>query len=387
MKRRQFIQMCASGWVMANAAPVLAGAQIAGSQSNATSNKKVIWVMLRGAMDSLHAVIPTFDPALNGHRKALLDNIKGNLNPLHDGYALHPAFTHMYDWYKQGTMLPVVAVAPSHTTRSHFDAQDLLESGLDVTNHESGWLARTVEAYKGEGLAISRSVPISLRGDNKPDTWFPSSLPDADDDLFARLEGLYKNDSELAQTLAQGLKTRQSMAMGKSKKRNPKFAQLTKNCGHLMAKNPNTTCAMLEMGGWDTHNNQAGRLHRQFTLLDEGLNVLKESLGKTWDDTLVIVGTEFGRTVAVNGTQGTDHGTASALFLAGGAVNGGRVAGRWPGLEKSALFEGRDLKPTSDIRSWIGAAVAQHLQLTPKNMQSVFPGVPIITDKLIVRRS
>lgn len=376
MQRRRFIQMCASGWVLSHAAPAF-------SNNAAKPNKKVVWVLLRGAMDSLHAVVPTFDQHLQTHRKSLYEAIAGDLKPLHDGYGMHPALAHMHEWYTQGSLLPVVAVASPYRSRSHFDAQDMLESGLDATDHDNGWLARAVNAYRGSGLAISRSVPISLRGNDTTHTWYPSSLPDADDDLIARLSKLYEDDSLLHKSLMAGIETRESMDMNKSKRRSPKLKQLARSCGELLTKSPDATCAMLEMGGWDTHNNQASRLQRQFTLLDEGLATLKDSMGEIWKDTLVVVATEFGRTVAVNGTKGTDHGTASALFLTGGAVKGGRVGGEWPGLAPDQLFEKRDLKPTTDIRSWIGSALAQHLSLTPKQVSTIFPGVKMQTQQLI----
>jgi uncharacterized protein (DUF1501 family) len=140
---------------------------------------------------------------------------------------------------------------------------------------------------------------------------------------------------------------------------------------------------MLEMSGWDTHQNQIGRLDRQFQQLDEGIAALRKNLAEQWDQTVVVVTTEFGRTVAENGTRGTDHGTASAMFIAGGAVAGGRVRGRWPGLAVSKLYEGRDLMPTSDTRQWIRAILSQHWKLNSAQLEYVFPTVKTMGAQLI----
>ena len=142
-------------------------------------------------------------------------------------------------------------------------------------------------------------------------------------------------------------------------------------------------CAMLELGGWDTHNNQSNRLARQLTELDNGLLALKEGLAEQWDNTVVIIASEFGRTAKENGTKGTDHGTAGALMLAGGAVSGGQVLGNWPGLEKNKLFEERDLMPTTNSFAWLASVLAQHWEMDKKQLQQVFPDIKPYTDNLI----
>jgi uncharacterized protein (DUF1501 family) len=169
-----------------------------------------------------------------------------------------------------------------------------------------------------------------------------------------------------------------------SKKRQGKFIDLTKACANLLTnQNENIDCAMLEFGGWDTHSNQSNRLERNLNELDQGLGELKEGLGKEWQNTVIIIGTEFGRTVKENGTGGTDHGTGSALFLAGGAVQGGRVLGDWPGLETSQLFEQRDLMPTSNSYSWISNVLANHWQIPESALQHVFPNITPNSEVLI----
>lgn len=381
MQRRDFLKASCAGWVLLNTGQIQAGEQ---SKRLTKQNKKIVWVVLRGAMDSLNAVVPTFDPHLKMHRQSLVTPIEANLLPLEKGYALHPAFKNLHQWYQKKQLLPVVAVASSYRSRSHFDGQDMLETGLQQIEHDNGWLARATNVINGEGIAISRSIPLSLRGNDQSLTWYPSNLPDAEDDLYRQLTNLYQMHPEFLNVLQMGMQTRASLDMKKTKRRNARFSQLAKSCGKLLASSESANCAMLEMGGWDTHNNQTNRLNNQFKQLDQGLSMLEQSLGEQWQNTVVIVATEFGRTVKVNGTAGTDHGTASAMFIAGGSVKGGKVLGQWPGLAPEQLYQGRDLSPTSDINTWLGAILHQHWQMSPAQLEQVFPSVRPQTQQLIV---
>lgn len=399
VNRRQIVKLGAAGWVLSQA-PAVA---LAKTTSNASSlpTPKLVWVVLRGAMDSLHAVIPSSDPHLMQHRAALVNAVSDTALPLNKHFSLHPELKTLHKWYQQKQMAPVVAVASSYRARSHFDAQDQLESGLTTTDHNDGWLARAFEQYQNkleqnqsEAIAIARSVPLSLRGVSRSasntatvKTLYPSVLPDADADLYERLEYLYRDKPELQARLQAGLNARDMLSDESKKSKQPKFPQLAKMCGELLAQREYASCAMLEMGGWDTHNAQASRLNRQFKALDTGLAALKTGLGEAWDNTLVVIATEFGRTVAMNGTGGTDHGTGSALLLAGGKLNGGSVLGQWPGLAPEQLYQGRDLQPTSDIRNWLAALLQQHWQLNAGDIAKVFPELevdtPILKQKLI----
>ena len=379
MQRREFLKSAAAGWLVLSC-PL---ADAVTSVNSKIKNKKLVWVMLRGAMDSLHALLPYFDPDLEKHRASLIESIRETSFTLDRGFALHPAFSQLNQWYQQGQFLPVVAVASGHRQRSHFDAQDQMESGLDLTNHESGWLARAVNAMHGEGLAISQTVPIALRGLDNANTWYPSQFAPVEDDLLNRLSSLYENDPQFEQWLEQAVNSRNTMGMNEKTSKKVNFDELAKRCGELLNQSKNAQFAMLELGGWDTHNAQVNRLNRQFASLDSGLAQLKSALGESWQDTVVLVSTEFGRTVAVNGTGGTDHGTASALFMLGGAVKGKRVLGEWPGLANEQLYEARDLKPTSDIRSWMGAVLQQHCGLSVEQVKQVFPDVVAVTQTII----
>jgi uncharacterized protein (DUF1501 family) len=167
-------------------------------------------------------------------------------------------------------------------------------------------------------------------------------------------------------------------------KRQGKFADLTKACAQLLHTEQGIDCAMLQLGGWDTHNNQANRLSRKLTELDTGLAILKTGLAEQWQNTVVIVATEFGRTASKNGTAGTDHGTASAMFIAGGGIAGGRVLGQWPGLKEQQLFEQRDLQATSNSFSWIASILSEHWQLSDLQIQQILPEFKRRKEKLLV---
>lgn len=355
------------------------------SISYAASNKpkkNFIWVLLRGGMDSLHGVVPIFDPDLATHRGSLIDPIKDSLLPLERGFGLHASMKNMHEMFRLGEMSAVVAAATPYRKRSHFDGQDLLESGKAKIDHDSGWLGRALDHYHQDGIAISRSVPISMRGTPAARTWYPSRFSDLEDDTLQRLLNLYEGDEMLSSRLQQALETNEMVGDMKGSNRS-RFPQLAKDCAKLMSDKDGPSCAMLEMGGWDTHNNLVGRLDRQFTELDRGIAELKTGLGAAWKDTVVVVATEFGRTVRVNGTRGTDHGTASNMYLCGGALKGGKVLGEWPGLSESALYENRDLRPTSDAFDWIASLMSQHWQLSGKAMTSIFPDSKLIAERFV----
>lgn len=366
MQRRNLLKLFGTSLVLWHT-PLATAANIASGQK-----KKVIWVILRGAMDSLHAVVPPIDNHLLALRKELVEPIANNLLPLEKGFGLHPDLSFFHALYKQNQLSPVIAVATPYRQRSHFDGQDHLESAATPTNQNNGWLGRTAQQYKGEAIAIAQSTPISLRGEIAARSWYPSSLPEAEDDLYSRLATMYETDQELANTLSQALDT-QNMVGDLATKKRPKLPELAAACAKLLKENNQLSCAMMEMGGWDTHNNQVRRLSEAFKELDAGLKTLHEGLGNTWQDSLVIIATEFGRTAKMNGTKGTDHGTGSALFLAGGNYKGGNVKGQWPGLATNQLYQARDLMPTSNTFDWIKQSIQTHLNLKADQMANIFP--------------
>ncbi|WP_216638571.1 DUF1501 domain-containing protein [Endozoicomonas arenosclerae] len=321
MKRREMIKLLGTGLA-------LSPLSLYGAVPNTSAdNKKLVWVVLRGAMDSLHAVMPTSDPHFLSHREKLAAPILDKALPLDRGFVLHPELSQLHQWYLQQNLSPVVAVASPYRSRSHFDAQDTLESGMPRFQHDSGWLGRALNVQNKSGLAVANSLPLSMRGSNQATTWYPSRFKEANEEFYDQLMSLYHEDPALLDSLKQGLKTRALAQDNMGKKRAANFIAQARAAGKLLSGEQSPDAIMLEMGGWDTHDNQANRLNRQLKQLNTGLTELQKSLGDTWKNTVVVIATEFGRTVKVNGTGGTDHGTASTLILAGGAFKGGKVLG------------------------------------------------------------
>jgi len=383
LSRRKFIKMASASLAVLS----FPGICVTGVKTKKLANApKIVWVLLRGALDSLHTIVPTFDPQYKSLRPKLSTSFKSPLLLLEKGFALHPSLVNLHQWYEAKQLMPIVAVSSGYDRRSHFDGQDFLESGLGEIDHDSGWLARAIDVKNKRALAVARSTPISLRSSEQVNTWYPSNLKSADDDIYQALTKLYQHDELLKTNLENGLEIRGLVGDGKvkKKKRQGQFVALSKACAQLMTSEKNVDCAMLELGGWDTHNNQANRLTQKLSELDKGLAELKVGLGEEWDNTVVIIGTEFGRTAKENGTGGTDHGTGSALFLAGGAVDGGQIKGEWPGLSKSALFEQRDLMPTTNSFSWIANMLTQHWGFSEQELLQVFPQVKAYNEKLVL---
>jgi len=379
MNRRDMIKLSAAG-MSTLSLPALFSNALA-SQKN--SNKKLVWVLLRGGMDSLHTVIPLFDRHLLSLRKDLITPIKDSALPISRGFALHPDLKFVHQLYEKKQLSTVVATATPYRERSHFSGQDFLESGLTSADPDNGWLARLIAQQNAltptQGLAIARTLPVSLRGGSHTHTWYPSNLKNTSADLHNRLLKLYEYDEALSSRLEQALETQALLGDMKETKKPGKFTELAQSCAKLLAEPNGPDVAMLEMDGWDTHNRLIKRLSNNFKELDNGIKALHDGLAEQWDDTLVIVATEFGRTAAINGTGGTDHGTASAMFFAGGAISnnnqivGGNVLGDWPGLSDSSLYEGRDLKATSNVFDWIASATQSHFNHNPQQRKEIFP--------------
>lgn len=388
LSRRKFIKAATAGLATLSipSSAVFAAALTKQTAAKLQSNPKIIWVLLRGALDSLHTVIPTFDQQYKALRPNLSSSFKGPLLPLEKGFALHPALTNLHQWYQEKSMLPIVAVSTGYQQRSHFDGQDYFESGKNNIDHDSGWLGRAVALKNKNALAIARTTPISLRSSDRVNAWYPSKFAGADDDIYDALAQLYQDDELLSKTLNNGREIKGLLPVKSlaAKKQQGKFIELSKNCAKLMTGPQGVDCAMLELGGWDTHNNQANRLEQKLSELDLGLAALQEGLADTWQNTVIIIGTEFGRTVKENGTSGTDHGNASTMLMAGGAVSGGKVLGNWPGLELHELYKERDLMPTSNSFAWIGNILASHWQLSEQELMAVFPHINVYNDALIV---
>jgi uncharacterized protein (DUF1501 family) len=357
-----------------------------------TRDPRFLTVILRGAMDGLSAVAPVADPDYAALRAGIALTKDGDAAGIAlDGFfALHPSMPNFARLYQQKQALVVHAVASPYRERSHFDGQDVLESGLPgVGKIDTGWLNRALMALpKGDriqtrgGLGVGAITPLVLRGEAPVMGWAPQKLADTNDDLARRVLDLYTHsDPTLARALQAGL-TADELAKGNAPDvrggGNPAMmARAASGAARLMMKDEGPRIAVLSFDGWDTHANQGGVKGRLADLLgglDGAFASFEREFGETWKDTAILVVTEFGRTAHINGTEGSDHGTATVAMLVGGAVKGGRVIADWPGLKTSQLHEARDLRPTADLRGVIKGILGNQFRLSPTVLaEKVFP--------------
>lgn len=331
-----------------------------------------VWITLRGAMDGLNVVVPYADKQYLALRPTI-GLATEKLNKLDEFYGLHPAMKTSFEWYQNQQMAMVHACATAYRERSHFDGQKVLENGTDNLLHRDGWLNRLLQLdAKSKGLAIDSGLPLIVQGEKAVSSWYPNNLQ-ARDSQVELLEALFQSDEKLASNFEEALKIEM---MSNRNRPGKQFPVLASQAGTFLSAEGGPNIAVLELGGWDTHAGQGaetGRLANQLRKLDNGLANLKKALGDNWSKTVVMAASEFGRTAAENGTKGTDHGTANAMFIAGGAIEGGKVLGEFPGLAQAELYEGRDLAPANDMRAVIKAVLQQHMSIESSALESVFP--------------
>jgi uncharacterized protein (DUF1501 family) len=376
--------------------------------ANAPTDSRFVFVLLRGALDGLSAVPPVGDPDYAGLRGqiALAKSGEGAALPLSTMFALHPSLTFLHACYRAKELAVLHAIATPYRERSHFDAQNVLESG-DMRPHgsTSGWINRALASLpvktREAGVALGANVPLAMRGPAEVASWSPTKIAALDDATLQRITDLYARDPLLSQRLADALESdaianeAQAAANGDAdpamemkpgvvesddkvkRNYNARYAETARAAAGFLKRDDGPRVAMFDTTGWDTHANEGGaqgQLALRLRALDAGLESLKESLGPVWSKTVVLVATEFGRTAAINGTRGTDHGTGAAAFLLGGAVAGGRVIADWPGLSRSSLHENRDLRPTRDLRSVMKGVLRDHLSVAESALDAtVFP--------------
>lgn len=380
--------------VLAGAGAFVAWSQMPAIAQSEGRDPRLVVVILRGALDGLAAVPPIGDPHYAALRGDLAVGAPGREPALAlDGFfGLNDAMPNLHRRYQAGEALFVHATATPYRERSHFDGQDVLESGLSAPQADrSGWLNRAIAALPVagriapiSGLAVSPTVPLILRGGAPVVTWTPPMFRPAGPDTADRLLDLYEaRDSELAEIFAAGMDL-DAMAMaggagnaGGARTRNA-FAQVADGAAKLLLEPEGPRIAVLNSTGWDTHANEGveqGRLSGLLGALDSGLEAFAAALQPIWPETAVVVVTEFGRTVQENGTDGTDHGTGTIAILLGGAIAGGRVIADWPGLRSEDLLDGRDLNPTIDLRAVLQGVLHDHLGLSERVLaDAVFPG-------------
>jgi len=366
---------------------------------------RMLVIVLRGALDGLGAVAPVGDPdwtGLRGERAIQLDG-KTPALPLDGFFAHNPAMPNLHRLYKARQAAIVHATATPYRERSHFDGQDVLESGLSRPGTaDSGWLNRALLALETEGrvnpsgsraFGVGAVTPLIVRGRAPVMSWVPQKLLPASDDTAARLLDLYQHtDAKLAlalegrmklTALGGGMSAEDPMADANPLVVPPVarlrayFAEAAGTAARYLAKADGPRVGALGFVGWDTHINEgaaAGQLFNLLSALDGAIAAVETGMGEAWRETAVVVVTEFGRTARINGTLGTDHGTGTVAFLAGGALKGGRVIADWPGLKAEQLYEGRDLKPTTDLRAVLKGLLRDHLRVDERALaDNVFP--------------
>ncbi|WP_424810507.1 DUF1501 domain-containing protein [Roseococcus sp. YIM B11640] len=369
-------------------------AQVASGQRG--EDQRLLVVILRGGMDGLAAVPVPGDPsflAVRGITPQQQHDLREGTLPLRDIYALNRHLSVLHELYGKGEALIIHAVASPSRERSHFAAQDVLESGLTavVSNAPSGWLNRALQEMprgprvrgQSNALAVAPTMPLIMRGRAPVGTWQPQTFLTADADTIQRVQALYAGtDPAMAAALQSGAAL--DAVIGTARQRGapalPGQSALVETVSavvRIMARPDGPRVATMNIDGWDTHIDQGfdrGRIGGQMRALDYTISALKEGLAPVWSSTAVLIVTEFGRTVRINGSAGTDHGTATIALLVGGAVKGGRVLADWPGLAPNQLFEGRDIAPTTDLRAVFKGVLAEHVGVPRRALDTnVFP--------------
>jgi uncharacterized protein (DUF1501 family) len=375
MHRRDFVRTMCCGGLATWALPSVVFAQ-------AGTSARLVFVLLRGGFDGLAAIVPYGDPDYRSLRNGFAFP-ESELVTLDDTFGLAPGLSPLRPLWEANQLAVVHAMAIPHRTRSHFDGQAILETGLDrPIGSSDGWLNRLLQVMSGKraGIAIAAGMPLSLTGSYQVETWSPTQLGAVDDAFLERLAVLYRADRSLANRFEAALQQQElvgeeSMARGNARRGG--IAPLMQAAARILRQEQGPNIAAMEFSGWDTHANQGlagGALDRLLGQLAEGLVTFRTEMGPAWSNTTVVVMTEFGRTARPNGTRGTDHGTAGAGFVLGTRLSRAKVLADWPGLSQKSLFEARDLKPTIDTRAVLKGAIAGTFDLTAAQLERVFPG-------------
>ena len=408
MNRRSLLGLGASLGVSVS----FLGAQAFAASEGDLAKKKLVVVICRGGMDGLSVSPPVGDRDYAALRGSIALKPEEVLT-LDDTFGLHPELKTVHALAQKGEARIAPAIASPDRARSHFEAQDVLETGASgVYGSDTGWLNRTLEALapvrKVEGLSVGTTAPLILRGKVQAASWSPGKGVDETARLPTLLQDLYKTDPLLGPAFARGLETETmaqqamtamaatpamnvaaasapsmiqpaSMSATKANDRQNKAGseaarKLGSTLGGFMVQSGGPQIAAISLDGFDTHAGQLGQIATRLSYMDAVLDGLHRGLGAEWKNTVVIAVTEFGRTARVNGTGGTDHGTASTGLILGGALKPGGIVGDWPGLTQNALFENRDTAPTLDMRGLFKGVLADHMGVDRAALESkVFP--------------
>ena len=382
MDRRRFLNAALGAACSIAASPALTTMSFASTPGD----RRLVAIVLRGAMDGLDAVQPYGDPMLRKLRHSLSLGPDAGALDLDGVYALHPALAPLLPMWQAGELGFAQAVStPYRDKRSHFDGQDILEAGTAAPARmgeaEGGWLNRLLPLVPGAAFetayAIGTDELAILRGENPFASWAPATRLSLSTQAESLLRQLYEPDIPFHAAAEAAIAISAEIAAeGAAKSARNGAAALAGFAASRL--NGASRIAAFSLNGWDTHRSQVKSVTRPMAQLAEALIVLKRDLGANWGNTVVLAMTEFGRTVAENGTGGTDHGTGGLMVMAGGALRGGKIYGDWPGLAESALYAGRDLMPTADVRAYAGAAIAGMFGVPLRAVEEViFPGLKL----------
>ena len=365
---------------------------------------RMLTIILRGALDGLATVMPVGDPdwvALRGDNALTLEGKTPALK-LDDFFALNPAMPNLYRMFKANEAIIIHAAATPYRERSHFDGQDVLESGLPrPTMSASGWLNRALSSLAPDGgvdpngskaFGVGPVTPLVVRGQAPVLSWAPRRLMPASADTVQRLLDLYRHTDPGLASVLEGNANLTAIARSGNMDDKPGlanngaaieqvrayFAEIAGTAAKFLAQPDGPRVGALALDGWDTHYSEGianGRLSQLLGALDAALGSVETNMGPAWRETVVVLVTEFGRTARINGTDGTDHGTGTVALLAGGALKGGRVVADWPGVKRANLFEDRDLRATTDLRAALKGLLKDHLRVDDRALAAdVFPG-------------
>ena len=415
MQRRQLLQAAAVAglaWTAVGRTAFAAAATQAGQQL--PDNKRLIVVFLRGAVDGLSVVTPYSEGVYYQARSSIAlarPGQDGGVLDLDGHFGLNPNLAPLMPLWQSGKLAFVQASGSPDPTRSHFDAQDYMESGTPGRKGTpDGWLNRLlgaeppmmIQASAGahagvtRGISVGATLPRIWAGPNpvaniangaaatRPTLLDRPQVSQAFDALYSGDDAMSRayresqqSRAEVNEAMTPAAMDREQMAANNGAPLPNGFPDDAARLAQLMRRDPNVQIAFLALGGWDTHVNQGGakgQLANRLQPLGQGLAELATRLGPTFDDTTILVISEFGRTVRQNGTGGTDHGHGNVMWALGGGVAGGKVYGRWPGIDASSLNEGRDLAVTTDFRQVLAGVCAHNLGLSDNKLGAVFPG-------------
>ena len=360
----------------------LLGSPIFSALAEKRKKRNLVIISLRGGMDGLSAV-PPIDPALEKYRPDIL--VRKTL-PLTSDFSLHPSLKNFHNAWKKGKASIIHSTNIPYTMRSHFEGQDLMESGGHKPFAEyTGWLGRGMETAGLEGLAIALPMPLILRSRANLDNYFPTKLSTPSPEIMKKIATTYPKDSNLRSTIEKVMMRPISMLSGNGSR---KAYRLAGTAAKALAKSNGPRVAVFDINGFDTHAAQGGSIGEhadKLYNLDKIFGELSKNLGQKFDDTLILTLTEFGRKVEQNGGNGTEHGYGTAILMMGGLIKKSQVYSNWPGLQIKNLFEGQDLNATIDARSIYCSSMAMAFETDfDKLKRQVFWNDPLVNlqDKL-----